>query len=57
VGGSSYKQISTSALWRIATPIGAGAIHPISYGGGGENVQKLLGFLKGVFGGVKQDGL
>jgi hypothetical protein len=31
LGGSSYKQISTSALWRIATPIGAGAIHPISF--------------------------
>jgi hypothetical protein len=32
LGGSSYKQIWTSAVWRIATPIGAGAIHPIRSG-------------------------
>ncbi|WP_220084031.1 hypothetical protein, partial [Roseovarius marisflavi] len=32
LGGSSYTQIWTSAVWRIATPIGAGAIHPISLG-------------------------
>ncbi|MGJ8595991.1 MAG: hypothetical protein ACSHW3_08865 [Sulfitobacter sp.] len=31
MGGSSYKQIWTSAVSRIATPIGAGAIHPISF--------------------------
>ncbi|WP_299694503.1 hypothetical protein, partial [uncultured Tateyamaria sp.] len=26
-----HKQISTPALWRIATPVGAGAIHPIGF--------------------------
>jgi len=31
LGGSSYKQITASAVWRIATPIGAEAIHPISF--------------------------
>ncbi|MEP2028808.1 MAG: hypothetical protein ABJI96_08890, partial [Paracoccaceae bacterium] len=31
--GSSHKQISTPALWRIATPVDAGAIHPISNAG------------------------
>jgi hypothetical protein len=31
LGGSSQKQILTPALWRIATPGGAGAIHFIRF--------------------------
>ncbi|PZX19979.1 hypothetical protein LY10_04015, partial [Planktotalea frisia] len=29
LAGSSHKQFIATALWRIATPIDAGAIHPI----------------------------
>ena len=31
LGGSSHKQFATTALWRIATPVVAGAIHPIRF--------------------------
>ena len=31
MGGSSHKQLTTTALWRIATPVEAGAIHPIPH--------------------------
>jgi len=32
LGSSSHKQSITTALWRIATPVGAGAIHTIRFG-------------------------
>jgi hypothetical protein len=33
LGGSSHKQFIAIALWRIATPFDAGAIHPIRKAG------------------------
>ncbi|WP_416384507.1 DUF4113 domain-containing protein [Roseovarius sp. Pro17] len=32
MGSSSHKQSITTAVWRIATPVGAGAIHTIRFG-------------------------
>jgi hypothetical protein len=39
LGGSSQKQILTPALWRIATPVGAGAIHFIRFGDTGSSAE------------------